>query len=317
VSTSFDRAQITAWLTAFSAESVAAPTPIEPTVSELLEIHGLLGDIYRALVWRPDRHAEIQHVVDRLMGRRQALLAELCEQLVTWVAAGGRVEMLGGESGAAALAAGQRDPTSGATPPAGQLPQTSASGAFECAPPAAPYLPSPRRQVVDAQGEAPVATAVFVHPAQLNDTTHAAEPWRRPASPDEPLGDHGKLLLQRALAPAGPPRSLDTASAIADELDALEACSLTMTTWPLLPRPVQRLLLALLVARLRAAKDVGGLSPELRGQIRELLARCPTYAKANPLGAHVNGLQVAHLPLGSSWTTDAIDYWDMLAKAGR
>jgi hypothetical protein len=73
----------------------------------------------------------------------------------------------------------------------------------------------------------------------------------------------------------------------------------------------------MLVARLRAVKDMSGLSPGVRLRVKDTIALCPPYAKQHPLGAHVNGLQLAHVPEGATWRSDALDWWDELEEASR
>jgi hypothetical protein len=323
LSTSFDRREITGWLAALGCDAPTTTTPadIEPTVAELVAIHAALAEIYRALARHPNHHAEVQQVIDRMMARRHALLTGLSEQLLSWVASGGRVELRKAMT---------------VSPPSAELPRTASPAA--CLPPASVAVPqvgldpaaasppaalpsaasvSRRRQVVEMGVEpapGPTTTETF---RELFDPTvgRAAMPSRPVLATDDDLGDAEKGLLRSFLDAAGPPRDLEMAMGASNELDGLEAMSLTMAKWPVLPKSVQRQLLAMLVARLRAVKDSRGLDADLRGQVRQLLALCPSYATKHPVGGHVNGLQVAHAPLGGSWRGDAREYWEMLVKA--
>jgi hypothetical protein len=336
VSTSFEQRQISVWLASFGATSPPSRVAMEKTIQEIVELQGLFDQVCATLARSPRKREEARPLVEQLLRQRHELMARLGEGAMSWLAAGGQLELRSGsgsESIGPGLAASAHAPAEASTRAteseqpapalraAEVLPPDAAPAAPALVPPDAPAHPSAAvegREADPAGGQAPgeqpaqvaseTARAVASETAGevANETTSAAG------------GEAGERVVLRSLLDlAGRPRDLTVQGAIADELDGLEAFADSMGKWPLLPRPLQRQLLAMLVARLRAVKDMSGLSPGVRLRVKDTIALCPPYAKQHPLGAHVNGLQLAHVPEGATWRSDALDWWDELEEASR
>jgi uncharacterized protein len=294
VSTSFDRSQISVWLASLGAVGRPSARSFDERLEELVESRRLLDEIYRVVARRPEAYDDARQVIDMVLARRHASIDALGEVLMSCLASGGHVSLQRAGNAAPPAEAAREDGGRPAEPPRDGVDAGEATNAPAPAPPVPePLLPP--------------------DPVLLGELTRARD--ERRAGADEALGATERGMLATFLDLAKPPRDISTTMGVVDELDALEALGDTMERWPALPKSVQRHLLAMLVARVRAVKETGGLSPGLRLQVRHILALCPPYAKKNPMGAHVNGLQVAHVAQGVSWQADAHDLWNMLTAA--
>jgi hypothetical protein len=123
-----------------------------------------------------------------------------------------------------------------------------------------------------------------------------------------------RSTLNSLMNAMGEPRELSSMVAIIDEVDALELITSDerRAHWPQLSKPMQRVWLAMLVARTRAVKDATMGNPGVREQLKRIILHYPVFAKTHQPG-YVNGLQVVHSPEhGSSWREDAAHFWAQL-----
>jgi hypothetical protein len=121
------------------------------------------------------------------------------------------------------------------------------------------------------------------------------------------------LVLHELMTALGAPRSLSKALEIIDETEALEAVTAPerQEPWARLPRRMQQLWLAALVARTRALKDLPASDEGLRTRVKAIIGRYPPWAATyNP--GHVNGMQVKHVPRHGTWLQDARECWSEL-----
>ncbi|MCS6898945.1 MAG: hypothetical protein RMJ98_04230 [Myxococcales bacterium] len=137
-------------------------------------------------------------------------------------------------------------------------------------------------------------------------------PVSRPAEMSEAKQRAVLLSLMNTL---GEIRELNSMVNIVDEVDGLEKITSPeyRTQWALMSKPMQRVWLAMLVARTRNVKDATTTNPGLRERIKAFILHFPAYAKTYQPG-YVNGLQVSHNPEHGSWYNDAIIFWNQLKQ---
>lgn len=122
------------------------------------------------------------------------------------------------------------------------------------------------------------------------------------------------LVLSELMAVVGVPRDLSTAVGVVEEFDGLDdvATPERQEAWARLPRQVQQLWLAMLVARTRLLRErTASAAPETQARAKEIIGRYPPWAKRYAPG-HVNGMQKTHAPMHGLWDTDARGYWEEL-----
>ena len=163
------------------------------------------------------------------------------------------------------------------------------------APPASDALLSAWKQTVQSKGLGATAT-----PAP---TTTPLPPVQRPW----PITLHEMMCL------LGPRETdLDDAIALVDELDALDEVATRehQTQWVRFPIEIQKHWLSHLVARTRAMRDHPS-SEGVLGRLKVIRAVYPQWAREFVPG-HINGLQLKHVPVHSTWADDADDHWRAL-----
>lgn len=295
MSTSIDGRNLGTFLGVLGSIETTNAATVEQTLSELLEAQGMLDEMSAAVARRPEHQEQARSLLDQVLAQRQALLGRLGEQAMTWLLSGGQIVMHNSAGATLMASPAASEPMKARSAPPSQM----SSHLFETlAPPAS-----------SREHDEPAPETLSMR-APRDESTR----WLMPG---EQMSQGDKGMLRTFLDLVGPLRELSTLAAIVDELDGLDALVDTMEKWPLLPKSVQRQLLAMVVARSRALKETQGLSPGIRLRIRDVLSLCPPYAKKNPMGGHINGLQAAHSPLGASWIADAQEFWMMLsATAG-
>lgn len=136
-----------------------------------------------------------------------------------------------------------------------------------------------------------------------------------PSRPIEVPENRQRAVLLSLINTIGDIRDLNSMINIVDEVDGLEKITSAeyRTQWAMMSKPMQRLWLAMLVARTRAVKDATTTNPGLRERIKAFILHFPAYAKTYQPG-YVNGLQVSHNPEHGSWRDDALLFWSQLKQ---
>ncbi len=247
------------------------------TGKALLDVHTQLARHVANAATDPWLELQKQQQIDELSRRRDELLLAWARQALSWRVRGGVVELAGEAQGAP-------DPST---------------------------LPS-----VDDQADGPVVITrtrpvrrVYEPSASSSDEDSAARSARQEAVRDL---DHARLtdLLKLLGEPTTP---LDSGERIREELSRLTSgCSnARLEEWAAFPKPVQKSLVGMVVARSRHLQDEvdSDLIPaELTGDLDRLFSTMTGYSKREQPG-FVFGLQRHHHPMGITWLADARRWW--------
>lgn len=156
-------------------------------------------------------------------------------------------------------------------------------------------------------------------PPEPPASADAIDDWKRVASErgvgQASYSDSFAVTWERVLGDLmlrlGSPRDLDIE--LAEEVDALDTIGVPplIAQWSVLPRDLQQVWLAMLVARTRAVQDTPGMPPSQRARVKTIFSRYrPWSAEYRP--GHVHGLRLDHVPVHRTWTEDARQFWQLL-----
>lgn len=164
--------------------------------------------------------------------------------------------------------------------------------------------PAPRPPERQTNVEEPVA-----QPVSERELQAFFEKIREEVPPSLPRGRDvaaERNALGRLLHDVGEPPSLFDDDDVRAELDKLDAVTSEekMKRWDALRVDVLTSWLSMLVARGRAVREHIDPSSPLRGRLRDVLVRLPTYAARRRTG-FINGMTPKHEPARGSWTADA------------
>lgn len=288
------RENVSTWLTGIRPpaddELLAQIRTLE---ADLLEMQRMLAEIHSNLGRYPERTDEAHALVKTLLDERKGLSTRLGEAVLEWRLRGGNFDLRRrGEPRIPPRVRHEEPPD----PEPSHEPATPPPSSQEEAPEPAPVSVD----AIKAWKEQMKSRAV--PPSRPSETTVASEGKQR-------------AVLVALMQAIGEPRELGNMVNIVDEIDVLEEMTSTerRTQWPMMSKPMQRLWLAMLVARTRAVKDATTTNPGLRERIKAFILHFPAYAKTYQPG-YVNGLQVSHNPEHGSWRSDAVQFWAQLKQ---
>lgn len=251
----------------------------------LLDNQRLGYEIYSHLVRFPEQAEEARPVLGALSREQSALSLKLGELLLEWRRRGGNFDL-------------RRRGEPRIAPRSSRL-EEGLEGEEEES-----EVTSPRFQEPPVSAEALQAWKEKLYKKQIT-----------PPRPAEVPESRQRTVLLSLMNTIGEIRDLNTMVNIVDEVDGLEKITSTesRTQWAMMSKGMQRLWLAMLVARTRAVKDVTTTNPGLRERIKTFILHFPAYAKTYQPG-YVNGLQVSHNPETTSWRDDALLFWSQLKQ---
>ncbi len=254
----------------------------EDTGKALLDVHTQLAQQLASAAKDPWLELQARETIDKLSARRDALLLAWARQALSWKVRGGDVQ-LSGEAGEA--------PT----------------------PPPAPPLTT---TLSDSSDDGPV---VITRSRPIRRVVHVgsdtdSERQSRTSARQEAMRDLDHERFTELLRLLGEPTTpLDTRERVRDELSRLTSgtSNARLDEWASFPKPVQKSLVGMVVARARHLQDEIGddlIPMELTGDLDRLFSTMTGYSKREQPG-FVFGLQRHHHPMGVTWLADSRRWW--------
>lgn len=235
-----------------------------------------------------------------LTGKRDEMLQKWARIALSWMLRGGQLQLIPPD--------GQGPPQIISTPRPTARPTPVAS------PPIA--APAPRRPVVSRRP--PVVQTIRRGAATRADADYSAgvsgrtsPTWRRTT-----VNDLDAEALRDLLDALTEPMDLNSDDDVRNELERL----LNVTTpqglmdWASFPKPVQRSLVGHIVARARHVQDElspGSFPLDLSHDLDRIFSGMTAFSKREQPG-FVFGLMRHHHPVGESWLSDALKWWQDL-----